>query len=51
LTAAAGFRKLISGPESQAHYFQIRKAIAGKIAVAPGELETLIFTRPKGGIC
>ena len=28
---------------------QIRKGIAGKIAVAPGELETLIFTRPKVG--
>jgi hypothetical protein len=28
---------------------QIKKGIAGKIAVAPGELETLIFTRPKVG--
>jgi len=28
---------------------QIRKGIAGKIEVAPGELETLIFTRPKVG--
>jgi len=28
---------------------QIRKAVAGKIAVEPGELETLIFTRPKVG--
>ena len=28
---------------------QIRKGIAGKIAVAPCELETLIFTRPKVG--
>ena len=28
---------------------QIRKGIAGKIAVAPGELETLIFTRAKVG--
>ena len=31
------------------HIAQIRKEIAGKIAVAPGELETLIFTRPKVG--
>lgn len=28
---------------------QIRKGISGKIAVAPGDLETLIFTRPKVG--
>lgn len=28
---------------------QIRKGVAGKIAVDPGELETLIFTRPKVG--
>jgi len=28
---------------------QIKKGIAGKIEVAPGELETLIFTRPKVG--
>jgi hypothetical protein len=28
---------------------QIRKGITGKIAVAPGEMETLIFTRPKVG--
>jgi len=28
---------------------QIKKGIAGKIAVEPGELETLIFTRPKVG--
>jgi len=28
---------------------QIKKGIAGKIAVKPGELETLIFTRPKVG--
>jgi len=28
---------------------QIRKGIAGKLAVDPGELETLIFTRPKVG--
>ena len=28
---------------------QIRKAVAEKIAVEPGELETLIFTRPKVG--
>jgi len=28
---------------------QIKKGMAGKIHVAPGELETLIFTRPKVG--
>ncbi len=28
---------------------QIRKGVAGKVAVDPGELETLIFTRPKVG--
>ncbi len=28
---------------------QIKKGIAGKIEAAPGELETLIFTRPKVG--
>jgi DNA-binding winged helix-turn-helix (wHTH) protein len=28
---------------------QIRKGVAGKIAVEIGELETLIFTRPKVG--
>lgn len=28
---------------------QIRKGIAGKIAVARGELEMLILTRPKSG--
>ena len=28
---------------------QIKKGIAGKIAIEPGELETLIFTRPKVG--
>ena len=28
---------------------QIRKGVAGKIAVEPGELEALIFTRPKLG--
>ncbi len=28
---------------------QIKKAVAGKVAVDPGELETLIFTRPKVG--
>jgi len=28
---------------------QIKKGIAGKIAVEPGELETLILTRPKVG--
>jgi DNA-binding winged helix-turn-helix (wHTH) protein len=28
---------------------QIKKGIAGRIAVEPGELETLIFTRPKVG--
>jgi len=28
---------------------QIKKGIVGKIAAAPGELETLIFTRPKVG--
>ncbi|OPY17365.1 MAG: hypothetical protein A4E69_00028 [Syntrophus sp. PtaB.Bin138] len=28
---------------------QIRKAVAGTIAVEPGELETLILTRPKVG--
>ena len=28
---------------------QIKKGIADKIVVAPGELETLIFTRPKVG--
>jgi hypothetical protein len=28
---------------------QIRKGITGKIAVSTGELETLIFTRPKVG--
>jgi DNA-binding response OmpR family regulator len=28
---------------------QIKKGIAGKIAVETGELETLIFTRPKVG--
>jgi hypothetical protein len=29
---------------------QIKKGIAGKIAIVPGELETLIFTRPKVGV-
>ncbi|MDI9570296.1 MAG: helix-turn-helix domain-containing protein [Pseudomonadota bacterium] len=28
---------------------QIRRAVAGKIPIEPGELETLIFTRPKEG--
>ena len=31
------------------HIAQIRKGIEGKIAVAPCELETLIFTRAKVG--
>jgi hypothetical protein len=28
---------------------QIRKGVAGKISIETGELETLIFTRPKVG--
>jgi hypothetical protein len=28
---------------------QIKKAVAGKITIELGELETLIFTRPKVG--
>jgi len=30
---------------------QIRKGVVGKIAVETGELETLIFTRPRSASC